>query len=450
VYVEPPLGLAYVASYLEKYCDDAKVKILDAAALEMGINEVSAFIKREKPDIVGATAVTLTASFVKKLFKGIKEWSGDILTVAGGPHPTALPFDLMPEADISVIGEGEQTMVDVVAYSMGTKKIEEVAGTSYVKDGSLSRNLPRELIQDLDSIPYPARHLLPMEKYTHQYPHKTRTKFYTTMMTARGCPYGCVFCGSKKTWGRRVRFRSVENTFGEIEQAVNKYKVSFIYFFDDTFTLQRDRVLSICQKMNEAKLDISWACFSRVDRADRELLRIMKKAGCVEIQLGVESGDQEILRRMNKGITIQQARAAFKAAKEVGIDTKGFFMIGNPGETTKTVERTIKFATELDPTYAFFSILIPFPGLQIHEDYKKREYIKTFDWDRYNYYGYPVFETEDLSAEAMKKFQRMAEIRFYTRPKKIAKYAWDALKAGKLRVLMRNFFAFLDIVTYER
>lgn len=250
-------------------------------------------------------------------------------------------------------------------------------------------------------------------------------------------------------WGRKVRFRSAENVLGEIEEVINKYKVSFIYFFDDTFTLKRDHALSICKGIIDRKLGFSWACFSRVDCVDKELLRTMKKAGCVEIQLGVESGDPEILRRIRKGITIEQARAAFKATKEVGIDTKGFFMIGNTSETKETIEKTIKFAIELDPTYAFFSILIPFPGLQVHEEYKRKGWLKTLDWGKYNWYGYPVFETEQLTADDMKALQRKAEINFYLRPKKIAKYALDSLKARKLHVLVRNFFAFLNIVTYK-
>lgn len=447
VYTEPPLGLAYIASYVRKYyTGETEIRIIDGAILGLTKEEILEEVRREKPDIVGATAVALTSGFVKELFRDVKKVLPECLTVVGGPHPTALPFDLTPEADLSAVGEGEETVVDILRWMDGSVKKGEIKGIAYLEDGKEVLNEPRPFIEDLDSIPFPARDLLPMERYAHQYMHKTKTKRYATIQTTRGCPFSCKFCGVGRMWGRRPRYRGVENILEELEELRSRYDVSFLFIIDDTFTANRKRAEAVCQGILERGLDIEWACFSRIDAIEPAFLALLKKAGCVELQVGVESGDQTILNEINKKITLEQVRKAFKVIHESGLRTKAFFMIGNPKETKETVKKTIDFAIELDPTYAFFSILIPFPGISIFDEFKEKGYIKTFDWSRYIWYGEPVFETENLSKEDLVTLQREAELRFYLRPKKVIKYAVDTIKSGQFRVLVRNFFAFLSIV----
>lgn len=447
VYTEPPLGLAYIASYVRKYyTGNIEVRIIDGAILGLTMEEILEEIRKEKPDLVGATAVALTSVFIKELFGEVKKILPGCLTVAGGPHPTALPFDLTPEADLSVVGEGEETVVDILRWMSGSLEKKEINGIAYREDGKETLNEPRPYIEDLDSIPFPARDLLPMERYAYQYMHKSRTRRYATVQTTRGCPFSCKFCGVGKMWGRRARYRSVDNILEELGELKSKYGVSFIFFIDDTFTANRKRAEAVCQGILERGLEINWACFSRIDAIEPAFLALLKKAGCVELQVGVESGDQTILNEINKKITLDQVRKAFRVIHESGLQTKAFFMIGNPKETKETVKKTIDFAIELNPTYAFFSILIPFPGISIFDEFKEKGYIKTFDWSLYNWYGEPVFETENLSKDDLIALQREAELRFYLRPRKIIKYAKDAIKSGQFRVLFRNFLAFLSIV----
>lgn len=444
VYTEPPLGVAYLAAYVREYNKNVDIKIIDAATMQYDLYELESFIFSEQPDIVGVSVVTFTANFAQQIFDYCKSLNTKILTVAGGCHPTALPFDL--HADINVVGEGEVTLKEVVEYKQGLRDISEINGIAYRNNGVETLNQARSYT-DVDTIPFPAWDLLPMDRYSHQYPYKTRNKKYATLITARGCPYNCRFCGVKNMWGKQVRYRNTANVIKEIQTLVEKYDVSFLYIFDDTFTIRRARVVELCNEIK--KFGIKWACFSRVDLIDRELLRTMKAAGCVEIQFGVESGNPDILRSIKKGISLEEAEKAFRYAREIGINTKGFFMIGNDGETVKTVNDTINVAVRLNPTYGFFSILIPFPGLPIHEEYKNKGYIKTFDWDKYNWYGYPVFETPDLSAEQMKALQRKAEIKFHLRPQKIVKYAYQTIKSGKVKTLIRNGLAFVNILSFK-
>ncbi len=447
VYTEPPLGLAYIASYIRKYYPgDANIRIIDGAVMELTKEEILDEIRKEKPDIVGATAVTLTSIFVKELFREVKKIFPECLTVAGGPHATALPFDLTPEADMIVIGEGEETMVDILRWMDGVLAKKDIKGIAYLEEGKQTINELRPYIEDMDSIPFPARDLLPMERYTHQYMHKSTTKGYSTILMTRGCPFSCRFCGVRKMWGSKARYRNVENILAELQEITSKYGISFIFFIDDTFTANRKRAEAICHGILKMGLNIKWACFSRIDAVEPEFLALLKKAGCVEIQVGVESGDQNILNEINKNINLDQVREAFAVIRSSGLQTKAFFMIGNPTETKATVKKTIDFAIELNPTYAFFSILIPFPGISIFDEFKEKGYIKTFDWSRYNWYGDPVFETESLSKKDIIALQREAELRFYLRPMKIGKYAMDAVISGQFKVLFRNLFAFLSIV----
>jgi radical SAM superfamily enzyme YgiQ (UPF0313 family) len=452
VYTEPPLGVTYLASYLRQQFDgrELEVRLLDAAILQLDLQGVLDYVLSEEPAIVGLSTVTLTAQFAKKLIAGIKARRPGTRVVVGGHHPSALPEDLLPDADAVVIGEGEVTLAELVGAHLGGTDWSKVAGIAYSRDGQHFRTEPRPYIQDLDCVPFPARDLLPMHKYFHQYPYRTRTKFYATMVTSRGCPYNCTFCGVKNLWSRKVRYRSIENCLAEIDELHNRYQVSCVALYDDLFTVNRKRVIEFCEGLIERDYDLKWGCFARCNTIDLELLRTMKRAGCVELQIGVESGDEAVLKGIDKDLKIDRIREAFAVTREAGLNTKAFFMVGNPGETPETIRKTIDLAKELEPTYAMFSVLIPFPGIPTFDEYKAKGFIKTFDWSRYNWYSDPVFETDTLSAADMVKLRRRAEVEFYLRPRRVLKHLWDSLKAGKIKTLQRNFFAWLSIVLPHR
>lgn len=449
IYTEPPLGLAYLASYAREHNKNINIHILDAATMQLNLDQILNVIYHQKPDIIGCTTVTFTANFIKKLLHQTKRMYPDTLTIAGGAHPTALPLDMLKDIDISVIGEGEITFSELITARQNGEDYIQITGIAYEKDGEFVISPSRKNIENLNYLPYPAWDLLEHYHYSHQYPYKTKNNRYATIITARGCPFHCNFCGVKNMWGNKVRYRSSTDVLGEIKHLSEQYKVSFLYFFDDTFTTNRKRVIELCWGIREIDPDIKWACFSRVNLLDEDLLYIMKECGCVELQLGVESGNDKILEKIKKGITKEEAVKAFALTKKVGINTKGFFMIGNEGETEKSVNDTINFALKLDPTYGFFSVLIPFPGLPAYDNLHKKGYINSYNWDNYNWYGYPVFSTPLLSASKMKTLQRKAEIRFYLRLNKIIQYAWQTIRAGKIKTLLRNILSFVNIITFK-
>jgi len=446
-YYQMPLGISYLASYLRSYEKDIEIKLLDANALGLKIDEIVDEVEKFNPDIVGITATTLTSSITREILKRVKEKNSKILKCVGGPHPTALPFDMLPDADICVLGEGERTITEILRYLDGDFSIEKINGISYIDGGGKKITSPREYINNLDKIPFPSHSLLPLSRYHYAVPYKSKKRGYATIITSRGCPYNCSFCQVRNIWGKGVRYRSIENVLEEIENVVNHHGINFIYFIDDILTLKRKRIMGICEEIIKRKLKFRWACLVRADRVDLPLLKIMKKSGCVDISVGVESGNQEVLDRIGKRTSIGQLKKVFKMFGKAGLRSRGFFMIGNSGETKETVEDTINLAKELNPTYAFFYTLIPFPGSQVFEEYKRKGYIKTFDWGKYNYYGDPVFETEKLSKRDLFELRKKALNKFYLRPGKILSYLYELLRTGQFQVVLSNFFAFLSMVS---
>ncbi|MBC7114940.1 MAG: cobalamin B12-binding domain-containing protein, partial [Archaeoglobi archaeon] len=310
----PPLGIAYIAAVLEE--NGISVKIIDAPALRMGIEEVLGEIKRESPKVIGITCTTPIMPHASKLMKRIKEEGIDAPIVCGGNHPTFCDEDtLRSGADFVVRGEGEITFLELYRALESGEEPEKVKGISFLKNGELIRTEEREKIEDLDSLPFPARHLLPMDRYQALgLPHK-----FTTMIASRGCPMGCSFCASSAFHGRKLRIRSVENVVDEIEHVIQEYGVEFITFMDDTFTLLRNWVEKFCDEILRREIKIKWGATARVDRMSLDLLKKMKKSGCVALFVGVESGDQEILDRITKNVVLDQTKRAFENMRKSGI-----------------------------------------------------------------------------------------------------------------------------------
>ncbi len=443
-YNRPPLGIAYIAAYIRKYFPEKlNIKIIDGLVTNLKKEDILKEIKDFKPQIVGISTVTATANFTKELAKDIKTNFKDIFVVAGGPHITALPFDLLPEVDICVVREGEETFLDILSCLDSRFKLEEIKGIAFMNNSTPVLTSRRKLINDLDKIPFPARDLLPNDKYFHIYPY-SRGKF-TTLFTSRGCPYNCYFCGNNILWERKVRFRSIENVIEEIEEVINKFNVSLIFFDDDEFSSNTERLRTLCGEITKRKLIFKWICHSTTNNLDLEVLKIMKKAGCTEIQVGIESGNQDTLNYVNKKTNLLKIKDKFHLIKKVGINTWATFIIGNPGETEDTIMQTIKFATEIDPTYASFIVLLPFPWTKIYEDFKTKGYIKTYDWNKYCWHNEPIFETDTLSAKKILELRKIANIRFYLRPKKILLYLKQSFLSRTFKEMIRNFIIFLSI-----
>ncbi|MEM4599470.1 MAG: radical SAM protein [Candidatus Methanomethylicaceae archaeon] len=413
----PPLGLAYIAGVLEKEGYD--VKIIDASALDISNEKLGLILKKESPDVIGVTSTTPTIYDAMKTIVTAKKYCPDSITVMGGYHITFLPEETMmecPELDIGVIGEGEATIIDLLKYLEGRKSISEVDGIIYRKEGKIIKNKPRKLIENLDEIPFPARHLLPLDRYTilgerHR---------LGNVMTSRGCPFRCIFCSSSLFYGRRFRARSPKNVVDEIEELVYKYNIKSIEIVDDTFTINIKRAWEIAKEIINRGLDIWWACGARVDLVTKGLLKIFKKAGCEVIYYGIESGSEKVLKILKKGITLEQVKKAVKWAKEVSLEVVGSFIIGTPGETKEDVMKTIKFAKDCDLDFAQFTAMTPYPGTEVYEIAKKEGLLLTKDWSKYTTI-LPVMRTKELSEKEISSLIDKAYKSFYLRPKFIIK-----------------------------
>lgn len=409
----PPLGLAYLAAVLEE--KGHVVRIIDAHALDMSINHVAEEIDKAQPRVVGVTSTTPTNNEALSIVKATKEVCPDAFTVMGGPHVSFLPKETLREnedLDAVVIGEGEKTILSLSKAIEKKESFSNIQGIAYRNKQIITRNPPRPLIRNLDELPFPARHLLPMDRYTILGKKAT----IAHLLSSRGCPFHCVFCASSLLFGKRFRGRSPKNVVDEMEEVVSKYSPVSIEFADDEFTLDLKRTEGICDEILERGLDTPWACSSRVDTISRPILKKMKRAGCTLIFYGIESGSQRMLDYMKKGTTLEQIEKAVKWTKQAGIETYGSFILGFPDETKEEMRQTIEFAKKLRLDYAQFSIATPYPGTEFYDEIEEEDMLQTKDWSKFTA-GKPVFEGRTWTRNELQKIFTMAYIRFYLSPR---------------------------------
>lgn len=424
--ISPPLGLLYVASVLEK--KSASLKIMDAFAENLDWHQIEEKFKQYNPDILGLTCVTSTFGEVAKIAGIAKKSNPNITVVVGGPHVTATPkqtLEKYPEMDIIVIGEGDYTLLDIDAALQENRELKAVKGIAYRKDNQIIVTPPRPMIHNLDEVPFPARHLVKNELYKPPTHISGRDSFFS-ILSSRGCPNLCTFCSSKITFGSAIRYRSPENVLEEIKQSIKFVNTNYLVFMDDTFTVNKERVLIICKMLKE--LNITWGSYARVNTVDEEMLIAMKDAGCNWIGFGVESGSQDILNKVKKGITIEQVRKAFKITKKLGIATTAFFILGHLDETHETIKETIKFAKEIDADFAQFNVLTPYPGTEVYER-ASREGLILRDFEDYGNPKYkdPVIKLKTMNNHELKRYWKKATYGYYLRPKMLFKFAKNAL-----------------------
>ena len=424
--IAPLLGLAYLASCLEKVGHN--VKIIDSLAMRYTLKDVEKKIKNFDPDVVGISATTQFIYEAYSIARMSKENNPNCMTVLGGPHTTVLSRKTLEECnfiDIIIRGEGERTLLELLEK----KKKEDligVRGISFRLNDKIIENPDRPFIEDLDSLPFPAYHLLPMQKYVVNDTKLNIDFFHTnkqpfgTITTSRGCPFNCSFCASNILWGRKWRSRSPENIIEELKILRNKYGLRKIFFVDDISTVKTKRIENLCKLIKEEGIDISWECPTRANIVTKDLCLKLKKAGCQTIGFGIESGVQKILDFLNKGITLELAEQAVKTVKNAGLQTDSNFMIGIPGETREMIKQTLAFAKKLDLTYTTFSILTPYPGTKIYEYVKKHNLLLTEDWSKYTSFN-PVIRINGMSSSEIKGFFRKANLTFNFSPMKIIK-----------------------------
>ena len=412
--VAPSLGIGYMAAVLEENGYD--VDVIDASALELSYDEIGDLISERKPDIVSISALTPTIGVALDSADKVKQVCPDSVVVLGGYHPTFEYKSILEEetnVDVIVRGEGEYTLLELVQTIERNGDLENVNGLAFndKDDGSLIITQDRELIQDLDVLPFPAFHLFPMEKYRIL----NITTNVATIITTRGCPMQCSFCSSAALHGNHLRRRSYQNVCDEVELRLKEENIDTIAFMDDTFTINRKFIVDFCNEVKRRNLKFWWGCTSRVDSLDEELLQLMKEAGCITIFIGVESADQQMLEKMNKNITITKTRNAFKLARKVGIRTIASCVIGMPDDTEESINNTIKFVKELNPNYALYSLATPYPGTRFYNETFKKNLIIVKDWSKYTLID-PILDTVDCTSKELRSIQKKAFIRFYLRP----------------------------------
>ncbi|CAN2039217.1 anaerobic magnesium-protoporphyrin IX monomethyl ester cyclase [Candidatus Magnetomoraceae bacterium gMMP-15] len=350
-----PIGLFYIAALLKE--NNYDVEILNWYDINKRPHKIKEILIEKKPDIIGFSIFQANRWGGIEISKTAKELNPDVKIVFGGVGATFLwkhLLDHFSDIDFIVLGEGEYTFLNLIRYIEKNESVENIKGIALRKNGKSIKTPAREQIKDLDKLPHPAKY------FKYQYLYSTR-----------GCPGNCTFCGSPQFWGRKVRFHSPEYFVNELE-LFYKQDVTLFYFSDDTFTLNKKRVIEICKKILEKNLKISWIAISRVDNVDEEILYWMRKAGCIQISYGVESGSQKIRKILNKQITNDQIKKAFSLTTKYGILARAYFIYGNPEETLKTIQESIDLILEIKPLSIIFYILDIFPGTALYSDFQKK------------------------------------------------------------------------------
>lgn len=434
--INPLLNLALLASPPIKA--DFKPKILDLNLIDDCDSFLRQEIRNEKPKFAGFTFTTPLFQESTRLARIIKETDANIKLIAGGPHATTFPEEILENSPFDIVAVGES---DFVIKDLLELPVENVQGIVFKKDGAIVRNEKHKRIDDLDTLPFPAWNLYDLSKYnTPSLSNIASPPGY--LETSRGCPWNCVFC-NKNIHGFKFRMKTPERVVDEIEYML---KVGFkeINLIDDTFNADIVRAKLICEEIIKRGIKFPWHPNNgmRVDRVDRELFSLMKRSGCYTVSFGLESGNQTILNNINKGIRLEQSEQAVRLAKLEGMETFGFFMLGLPGETEKTMQDTINFAKRLKLDVAKFNITIPLPGTKMFNEWEAKGNIKTKDWSKYNYYSpyEDIYDHPTLSHDILNKYYRKAFLSFYFSPSLLLRRFVGGIKRKTILRDIKLFF----------
>lgn len=392
----PPLGVTYVAAAFE--AAGAEVKIFDYIVSRYTPEKLHRQIDEFRPDVLGATSVTLNFPGAAEIVCEAKRHCPSLVTLMGGPHvsfaaeKTLLDY---PGIDLIVAGEGEGTIAELMASRFDSASWEGIPGLVFRRGGRIVDSGVRPFIEELDSLPLPARHLLPLSRYQ-------ALGYSISIITSRGCPYSCIFCLGRRMVGNKVRLRKASLVVDEIEEIL-AYGIDRINVADDLFVSSRGKVKEVCDEILRRGLHFKWSAFARVNTVDLETLKLMRSAGCDSISFGVETGNPEMLKRVRKGITLDQVRQAVSWCREAGIIAHTSFIVGLPGETRETMWETGEFAASLGSLYGYH-FLAPFPGTTVREEVDQYDLqILTDDWTRYDANS-AIVRTSALSPEEMERF----------------------------------------------
>ena len=443
--IVPPLGILYIAAVLERR--GVEVEIIDCA-IGISFSDLYAMVGDKKPQVIGFTCTTPSFSNAKKVAQFVRSELPEVRTLIGGAHVTAMPRETIETGlfDVGVIGEGELTIEHLCdAYRDDNfRGLSNIRGIAYRKRTGICETERQDFVENLDDIPMPARHLIPDLKYYRPTPASCRKVPYAVLITSRGCPSQCTFC-DRKVFGNRCRMRSVGNIFEEIDDVVHTYGVKEIRFFDDTFTLDKERVYEICDEFEKRKLKLSWTCLTRAASVDGPLLKRMKQAGCWQVLYGFESGDDRMLKLLRKGNTVKINTRAIRLTKAAKMEVRGDFIVGTVGETWESLEKTVRFAIDMKLDYAHFNKFTPFPGTTLYEQLINEGYV--FDFSKSTILDHSLIHyiNPGMNKDEFSKFLDKANRRFYLRFKYILKRLFSIRTWHQLRGHIEGFLAIFEI-----
>lgn len=444
--VSPPLGLMYLAGAVQ--ADGHTCQILDMESQNLDFDKVRQIVASEKPDLVGITATTPIYANARELGQGLRKEFPDLFMGIGGVHSTVVGKEVIEECpffDFQVCGEGEVTLREILLAIEGGKDLSEVPGILFWGDDRSGpiQTEPRKLEQNLDNIPEPERTLLSPDIFKHHIPGRGLVT-YASIFTSRGCPFQCIFCSQHTMYGRKVRWHSVDRVMQELHRVMNDLGTNHVIIMDETLTLNKPRLLEICQRILDDKLIFTWEGWTHAGTVDEELLTAMKKAGLIRLSFGIESGNPEILKSLKKQVTLEQIRNAYQLVGKIGIETRGSAILGHPGETRKTAWDTIKFIRSIkECQQIFLNIACPYPGTELYDAaICGRGGLKLLetDYSKYTRYGDPVIAVNDLKPTDLKRLQAIGLLLFYCTPHRIW---YNMVKRAGLRSGLVNGWAFL-------
>jgi len=420
--IHPSLGLLYIAAIVER--EGHSVRVIDTDLESDPEATLRKTIRAFQPDLMGVHVMTWTFAQAKRTACVAKEERPEMVLVAGGAGVTTDPQVFMENSDFdfAVYGEGEITTKELLEAIQAKGDVRQITGLVFRDGETIVQNPPRELIENIDEVPMPGRHLVPHDRYFDVF---TIDRHFVTMIVSRGCPFNCLYCDRLNRMGSKWRVRSVDAILQEIMYVKERMGVREIMFFDDEFVVNRNHTIDLCKRLIEAKANIKWECRARVDLLDEETLKYMKEAGCYRIRYGFESGDNDILAVLRKGITVEQSLKTAEATKRAGIDIFGYFMLGVPHETEHTMQKTIDLALKIDPDFALFSKAILIPGSDLFDWAASEGLIAADYWKQY-YRGEvsdtaPAISASQLPENLVDQYVKKANQMFYRRPRYMAR-----------------------------
>lgn len=432
------MGLAYIAAVLERKGHD--VSILDMPALRMNLENLKKFGSANEVDIYGISCTLFSLREGIKCARIIKNVRPKAKVILGGYCTMFSPDTILTKApffDFIVRGEGEYTMLELCDALEEKEKIHHVAGLSFKEDGEIFHNPDRPPINNLDELPFPARHLLPNGRYKLHPPFGIYNPI-TTMEASRGCPYNCIFC----CFSHAYRCRSVNRIVEEIEHVINEYKIKEIYFVDPTFTLDEPRIVQMCDEVIERGLKFAWTCQTRPDLVSKPLLNKMKEAGCYLISYGIESGSQEILDKLKKDTREEQIEKAITWTREARIRSSAYLIIGSPGETVESVKKTLGLMSQIEPDYVSYSGISILPGTKVYRDTIQNISPKN-DWYENFLFSdktseWPIYATPAFPRAEISKWIEQGLKEFYLNPKYWIRRLLDLKSISDAKNLVRG------------